>query len=225
VIVSVGLFLYSGEEMAVERALPSLLPRLRPLGVSRRFARGELLFSEGDPAEGFYVLEAGEVRVYNMDATGREVEVARLEPGETLGEAVAFSGGRFPSYAQAVRESRALYLSASAVFRRIEADPGLAKDLVGLLSRKCLTLSRRVESLGLLTVKQRLAQYLLSQCSGQGRCRVDLAMKKGDLARLLGTVNETLSRTLRQMREAGILEVKGRRILIKNCPALRAELR
>ncbi len=211
--------------MPEEKALPSLLSKLRPLGVSRRFGRGELLFSEGDPAEGFYVLEAGEVRVYKMDENGREIEVARLRPGDSLGEAVAFTSGRFPSHAQALSDSRALFVTRSAVFHRIDSDPGLAKDLVVLLSGKCLALNRRIESLGLLTVRQRLAQYLLSQCSGRGLCRVDLAMKKGDLASLLGTVNETLSRTLRQMKEEGTIEVKGRRITIKDCPALRAELK
>ena len=211
--------------MAEEKTLPSLLARLRPLGLTRRFGRGELLFSEGDPAQGFYILETGEVRVYKMDENGREIEVARLHSGDTLGEAVAFAGGRYPSHAQAVSESKALYVTKGAVFQGIDADPGLAKDLIGLLSNKCLALNRRIESLGLLTVKQRLAQFLLSQCSGQGRCRVDLAMKKGDLASLLGTVNETLSRTLRQMKDEGTIEVKGRRIVIKDCPALRAELR
>ncbi len=211
--------------MPEEKTLPSLLPKLRPLGVSRRFGRGELLFSEGDPAEGFYVLEAGEVRVYKMDENGREIEVARLRPGDTLGEAVAFTLGRYPSHAQALSDSRALFVTRNAVWQRIDTDPGLAKDLVALLSRKCIALNQRIESLGLLTVKQRLAQYLLSQCSGQGRCRVDLTMKKGDLASLLGTVNETLSRTLKQMKDEGTIEVKGRRILIKDCPALRSELR
>lgn len=211
--------------MADPKTLPSLLAKLRPLGVSRRFGRGEILFSEGDPAEGFYILESGEVRVYKMDESGREVEVARLEPGDTFGEAVAFTAGGFPSFAQAVSDSKVLFVKRSAVFHRIDSDPGLAKDLVVLLSGKCLALNRRIESLGLLTVRQRLAQYLLSQCSGRGLCRVELAMKKGDLASLLGTVNETLSRTLRQMKDEGTIEVKGRRITIKDCPALRAELK
>jgi len=202
-----------------------LATRLRAAGAPRRFGKDELLFAAGDPAHGFYLLQSGEVRVYQMDEAGREIEIARIGPGEFLAEAVVIAGDVFPTFAQAVKESTALYYSKEDVWRRVGSDPELAKEFMRLLARKCLALSRRIESLGLLTVKQRLAQYLLSQCSGRGRCQVMLPMKKGELARLLGTINETLSRTLKQLRDEGTIEVKGRRIMIKDCPALRAELK
>jgi len=202
-----------------------LAAKLRALGVLRRIGRDELLFAAGDPANGFYIIQSGQVRVFKMDDQGREVEVARLGPGETLAEAAAFAAKEFPLFAQAVRDSTVLFFDKDSVLRRIEADPSLAGLFITLLAKKCLTLNRRIESLGLLTVKQRLAQYLLSQCSGRGRCLVNLSMTKGELAKLLGTVNETLSRTLKQMREEGTIEVKGGKIMIKDCPALRSELR
>jgi len=214
-----------GAVMTEEKASGLLTAKLRAVGVARRFGKDKLLFAAGDPAQGFYAVQSGEVRVYRMDEHGREVEVARLGPGEFLAEAVVFASGEFPVFAQAVRESTVLYFAKEDVWRRIESDPGLAKEFIGLLARKCLALNRRIESLGLLTVKQRLAQYLLSQCSGRGQCLVTLPMKKGELARLLGTINETLSRTLKQLREEGTIEVKGGRIMIKDCPALRSELK
>ena len=202
-----------------------LAAKLRALGVLRRIGRDELLFAAGDPANGFYIIQSGQVRVFKMDDQGREVEVARLGPGETLAEAAAFAAKEFPLFAQAVRDSTVLFFDKDSVLRRIEADPSLAGLFITLLAKKCLTLNRRIESLGLLTVKQRLAQYLLSQCSGRGRCLVNLSMTKGELAKLLGTVSETLSRSLKQMREEGTIEVKGGKIMIKDCPALRSELR
>lgn len=211
--------------MTEEKTNPSLTAKLRPLAVVRRFGRGQFLFAAGDPADGFYVLQSGEVRVTKMDDRGREVEIARLGPGDILGEAAAFAAKEFPLYAQAARESTALFLAKAVILRAIESDPGLAGEFIVLLARKCLALNKRIESLGLLTVKQRLAQYLLSQCSGLGRCQVTLPMTKGDLAKLLGTINETLSRTLKQMKEEGMIEVQGTRILIKDCPALRAQLK
>ena len=208
-----------------EKFSTPLAAKLRALGVLRRIGRDELLFAAGDPANGFYIIQSGQVRVFKMDDEGREVEVARLGPGETLAEAAAFAAKEFPLFAQAVRDSTVLFFDKDSVLRRIEADPSLAGLFITLLAKKCLTLNRRIESLGLLSVKQRLAQYLLSQCSGRGRCLVNLSMTKGDLAKLLGTVNETLSRTLKQMREEGTIEVKGGKIMIKDCPALRSELR
>jgi len=209
-----------------ERKTPGLLTaKFRALGTLRRVGRDELLFAAGDRVNGFYIIQSGEVRVFKMDEQGREVEVARLGPGETLAEAAAFAADEFPLFAQAVRDSAVLFFDKDTVLRKVEADPELAKSFITLLARKCLTLNKRIESLGLLTVKQRLSQYLLSQCSGRGQCLITLPMSKGELAKVLGTVNETLSRTLKQLREEGTIEVKGDRILIKNCPALRAGLK
>ena len=95
---------------------------------------------------------------------------------------------------------------------------------VDLLARKCVVLSNKIESLGLRTVRQRLIRYLLSQCSGEQKCLVELKIKKGELAKILGTISETLSRNLKQMQEEGLIEVEGNRVAIKNCPALREEL-
>jgi CRP-like cAMP-binding protein len=202
-----------------------LIARLRPLALVRRFARGELVFAAGDPADGLHIVQSGEVRVTKMDERGREVEIARLGPGEILGEAAVLAAKEFPLFAQAARESATLFLPKAVLLRAIQSDSKLGQELIVLLARKCLALNKRIESLGLLTVKQRLAQYLLSQCSGMGQCQVMLPRTKGDLAKLLGTINETLSRTLKQMKEEGTIEVKGSRILIKNCPALRAALK
>jgi CRP-like cAMP-binding protein len=103
-------------------------------------------------------------------------------------------------------------------------NPGIAEYFVALLARKCVVLSNKIESLGLRTVRQRLIQYILASCSGDKRCLVELKIKKGELAKILGTISETLSRNLKQMQEEGLIEVEGNKILVKDCPALREEL-
>lgn len=201
--------------------MPAVL--VSALGKSRIFPRSSVLFQEGEKAEAFYLVRKGTVRVYKMDEQGRELEVARLGPGDFLGEAVAFVGGMYPFFAQSLGDVEALRFEAEAVLREVDRNPRAARFFLDLLARKCVLLSARVESLGLQTVRQRLARYLLAGCSGSGRCVVHLKVKKGDLARQLGTVGETLSRTLRQFREEGLIEVRGAEIVIKDCPRLRRE--
>jgi CRP-like cAMP-binding protein len=93
-----------------------------------------------------------------------------------------------------------------------------------LLAQKCVVLSSRVESLGLRTVRQRLIQYLLANCYGPGPCLVELKIKKGELAKLLGTISETLSRVLKQMQKEGLIAVDGRKIHIRDCQKITEEL-
>ncbi len=193
-------------------------------GRKKQYAKGELLFAAGSPADGLYYVTSGAVRVYRMDEQGKEVEIVRLGPGEFFGEAVVFASPVFPAFADAARDSEVLFLDKTGLMEDLERVAGLARDLLGLLARKCLVLNRRIEVLELQTVRQRLARYLLSRCRGAGSCEVRLEMKKGELAQLLGTIGETLSRNLRQLQEDGLIQVTGRRILIPDCRRLQNEL-
>ena len=93
-----------------------------------------------------------------------------------------------------------------------------------LMAQKCLILNQRVRYLGLKTVRQRLIHHLLTRCPGNNNCRIDLAMNKGDLARMLGTINETLSRNLKQLQEDGLIRVEGKKIHVMDCHRMREEL-
>ena len=194
------------------------------LGVAKRFQAGAILFQAGDPALGFFYIESGAVRVNKIDEQGRELDIARLEPGDFLGEAVSFVEGRYPFSAEAASASEVRFFEREAVWRAVERSPAAARFFIRLLARKCVLLSGRVESLGLRTVRQRVAEYLIHCCPGACPGVVELSVTKGELARLLGTVGETLSRTLKQIQEDGLIEVRGRTIRLKDCARLKHEI-
>jgi len=197
---------------------------IKALGKIRRFQKGEVLFTAQEKADGFYYVESGEIRVYKMDKNGREIEVVRLEPGDFLGEAIVFVSSQFPFFAQAVKDSQVLFFDKNDILRSMDRDPLIAKFFVRLLAKKCVVLSQKIESLGLQTVRQRLIHYLLSNCSGEQRCVIELTIKKAELAKILGTISETLSRNLKQMQEEGVIEVRGNRIRVLDCCRMRSEL-
>jgi CRP-like cAMP-binding protein len=197
---------------------------VKSLSRTKKYHQGEVLFSAQEKANGFFYVESGEIRVYKMDENGREVEVVRLGPGDFLGEAIVFVSSEFPFFAQAVKDSEVLFFDRTTILRAMETNPSVAKFFVSLLAQKCVVLSRRVESLGLLTVRQRLIQYLLSNCPGGLQCVIELKVKKSELAKILGTVGETLSRNLKQMQEEGLIDVEGNRIRVVDCYKMRSEL-
>ena len=197
---------------------------VKNLGVPKKYQKGEVLFSAQGKADGFYYVESGEIRVYKMDENGREVEVVRLGPGDFLGEAIVFVSPVFPFFAQAVKDSKVLFFDKTTVLRAMEREPLVSKFFVNLLAQKCVILSKRIESLGLQTVRQRLIQYLLSNCSGDQQCIVELRVKKVELAKILGTISETLSRNLKQMQEEGLIKVEGNRIRVIDCRQMRSSL-
>jgi CRP-like cAMP-binding protein len=197
--------------------------KIEALGAKKTFHKDAFLFHAQDEAGGFFYVRRGGVRVFRMDENGREIEVVRLGPGDFFGEAAAIAGGRFPAYATATEETEVLHFDRWAVFRKIGQEPEVARFFLNLLAGKCLVLNERIESLGLRSVRQRLARYLLSCCGGDKSCLVELKTKKSDLAKHLGTISETLSRNLREMEDDGLIEVKGKKILIRDCPRLKEE--
>jgi len=197
---------------------------IKDIGRLKKYRKDELLFSAQQKADGLYYVQSGEIRVFKMDEQGREVEVVRFEPGDFLGEAILFVSSVFPFFAQAVKDSQVLFFDKNKIFKKIDEEPSIAKFFLNLLARKCIILNRRIETLGLQTIRQRLIQYLLLNCSGEQQCTVELKTKKVELAKTLGTISETLSRNLKQIQNEGLIEVEGNKIHIKNCSKLRLEL-
>ncbi len=194
------------------------------LGIRKKYRKKSFLFTPGQEARGFFYLISGEIRVFKMDQEAREVEVVRIKQGDFFGEAAAFASARYPAYGEAASDSEVLYFDRQQFFHRLEKNPIIARFFLQLLAEKCLILTERIESLGLKTVRQRLVQYLLSHCSGQMLCEVEIKIKKAELARILSTSPETISRTLRTLQTEGLIESHGRKIRIKNCSGLRQKL-
>jgi len=204
--------------------MKDLEQKIIELGHSKTYTKDEFLFHADDPAQGFYYLQSGEIRVFKMDEQGKEVEVIRTNPGDFFGEAIVFVQKRYPSYAQAVKDSQVVFFEKNSFFQRLETDPAIGMFFLHLLAKKCIVLNKRIEALELRTVRQRLIQYLVSSCGGDTSCVVTLPMKKAELAKLLGTISETLSRNLKQLQEEGLINVERNTIHIKDKLRLNEEL-
>lgn len=204
--------------------MKDLLLNIKKLGRVRTFGKDEILFNAGNDANGFYYVQSGQVRIFRMDNQGKEVEVVRLNPGDFFGEAVVFVSDKFPAFAQAVLDTKTLFFSKNTIFQHIDKDPSIARFFISLLARKCIVLNKRIETLELRTVRQRLAQFILSQYREQKSEVIVLNMKKVELARFIGTISETLSRSLKQMQEDNLIEVHGREIRVKDSVKLKREL-
>lgn len=202
----------------------SIADAIQNIGITQSFEKEAFLFQAQDPALGFYLVRKGEIRVYKMDEQGKEIEIVRLGPGDYFGEAIVFTSPIYPAYAQAVTDSEVIYFSKKDILDEIGKNPGVGQFFIQLLAKKCVTLNQRIESLGLQTIRQRLIRFLLTQSRNQGSLDIDLHIKKTELARVIGTISETLSRNLKQLQEEGLIDVDGNHIIIKDPVSLRAEV-
>ncbi|OGP85655.1 MAG: transcriptional regulator [Deltaproteobacteria bacterium RBG_16_54_11] len=188
---------------------------LAGIAVDRSYKRGQIIFSEGDEGIGLYVLIAGKVKVFKLSPEGKEQILHVFEEGEPFGEASVFAGQRFPAHAETLEKSRILFFPRAAFIELIKRDPSLALNMLAILSRRLRKFTLLVEDLSLKEVPGRLAAYFLSvseQRDGSDDLKLDIA--KNQLAGLLGTIPETLSRILARMVRQGLIHVDGSRIKI-----------
>jgi len=190
---------------------------------------GARVFAQGDPAGAFYLLASGAVKVFKLLRDGRTATLRHVDAGETFGESVLFADA-YPSNVETMEECR-LYRIPTTAFRALVADePDLALRILGSMARLLVMLNQRIEEL-LLPVPARLARYLLDLCARRGGPTTDgaatggtlvcyLPTSKRELAARLGTVPETLSRTLAQLTRSGVIALDEARFEILDVAAL-----
>ncbi|MCK9239506.1 Crp/Fnr family transcriptional regulator [Desulfocurvus sp.] len=196
---------------------------LASICVPADYPKGRTIFLEGSQAQGLYVVMSGQVKIFKLSLEGREQIIHIYGPGEPFGEVPVFEGGRFPANAEATADSRVLFVPRDGLRRLLENDSTLAMNMLAALSRKLRRFTVKLENLTLKETPQRVAAYLLdlSDRSG-GAAEVTLDISKGHLAGLLGTAQETLSRVLKRLSEAGLIRVRGKHIDILDPDGLQA---
>jgi CRP/FNR family transcriptional regulator len=200
---------------------PDQLKALSEIVLKKHFQKGQIIFSEGDEADGFYVVVEGTVKIFKLSVEGKEHILHIFESGEPFGEVPVFAGEHFPAHAEAIAESRLLFFPKDAFINLIKQIPSLALNMLATLSVRLRQFTVKIEHLSLKEVPGRLAAYLLYLSDEVGQLdSVDLGISKQQLASLLGTIPETLSRILARMAKDGFIEMDGGHITIMNRPGL-----
>ncbi len=193
------------------------LAKLAAIARTVRLPAGRPIFWQGEPAQAYYLLASGSVKVYKALRDGRTASIRHVRPGETFGESVLFTE-RYPASTETMSDC-SLYRFDVAEFRALlTTEPEIAIGLLGAMASLTVMLNQRVEEL-LLPVPARLARYLVDLAARQGD-EVTLPTSKQELAARLGTVPETLSRTLNRLARGDIVAVDGNRITVRNRAAL-----
>jgi CRP/FNR family transcriptional regulator len=185
------------------------------IALDRKFTRGQTVFAEGQPADGFYVVLSGRVKIFKLSSEGKEQILHLFGPGEPFGEVPVFEGRHFPAHAVTLEDSHTCFIPRQAFVDLIKSNPSLAINMLAVLSRRLRRFTDLVEDLSLKEVPGRLAAHLLYLNQGtESAQEVKLDIPKNLLAAMLGTIPETLSRILSRMAQQGLIESDGPRIRI-----------
>jgi len=197
------------------------ITEIEKIAVDKNYNKGDVIFYDGDEGNGFYLIVAGSVSVYKISPDGKEQIFHIVKEGETIGAAPVFSGKSFPANARALSKTHLLFFDRTKFIELISGKPDLTMNILALLSMRLREFTIQVENLSLKEIPGRLASYLLYLSQEQGnRDFVKLNISKLQLSNILGTVPESLSRALGNMKMRKLIEEEGASIRLLN----RAEL-
>jgi CRP/FNR family transcriptional regulator len=204
------------------------LETIAGLALVKPLRRGEYLFHEGSPSRGFYIVQRGAINVHRVNAAGKEQIIHVFRDGESFAEASLATDKGYPADARAIESSQVMLIRKAGFIALLRQHPELALRMLGSMSVHLRVLVGQLEDLTLKDVETRLAHWLVKRCPHPDQpapVMIELGMTKRLLAAELGTVSETLSRTLAKFRNQRLITVKGRIITILAPPALAALLR
>jgi CRP/FNR family transcriptional regulator, cyclic AMP receptor protein len=196
--------------------------------VRRKYENGELLFHEGDPCAGLFVIESGNVRIFKSSATGREQVLSIDGPGSSVAELPVFDGGKYPASAAAVNEVAALFVSRQDFHSMCLVHPQVALKVLRIVGKRLRALVGIIEELSFTTVRSRLISLLVKfareQSQGPGPVTITLPSSNQELAAHIGTVRELVSRNMSRLQAEGLIKIDGREVTIPDVKALQEQL-
>jgi CRP/FNR family transcriptional regulator, cyclic AMP receptor protein len=197
--------------------------------VQRKYADGELIFSEGDPCAGLYVVRAGNVRIFKSSAGGREQVLSIDGPGSSIAELPVFDGGNYPASAQAINDCSLFFFSRQDFQSLCLQYPQVALKVLKVIGGRLRRLVGIIEELSFTTVRHRLIALLVRLGKTEGvrsgdTVALTLPFNNSELAAQIGTVRELISRNLSRLQSEGLIEVDNRELKIRSLKRLQEEL-
>jgi CRP/FNR family transcriptional regulator len=204
------------------------LENIANVTVVKSLQKDEYLFHEGGPATGFYIVRRGAVNVHRVTAAGKEQVIHVFRAGDSFAEVALASSTGYPADARAQEATQVLLVQKEGILALVKRQPELALRMLGSMSGHLRVLVGQIEDLTVRDVQTRLAHWLVKRCpnpQSESPVNIELTATKRALAAELGTVSETLSRTLAKFREQRLLVVKGKTMTVLSPAKLSALLR
>ena len=196
--------------------------------VPRNYSKGELLFTEGDPCTGLFVIESGRVRIFKSSPNGREQILAVEGPGSSIAELPLFDGGNYPASTAAMEDARIYFISKQDFHSLCLVHPQVPLKVLKVVGARLRKLVGIIEELSFTTVRSRLISVLIRLAKTGKKTaagiEIQLPPSNQELASEIGTVRELVSRNLSRLQAEELISIDDKTVIIPDLGRLQAEL-
>jgi CRP-like cAMP-binding protein len=207
---------------------PAEMAAIAAVAPMKAYAPGELLYSPHNPVETLFILKKGRVRIFRVAADGRALTTALITPGTIFGEMVLLGQHMYDNYAEALDEAVVCVMSRSSVQQHLLSDPRIAARITEILGQRLVEMERRLCDTVFKSVPQRVAGTLTALAGRQRRLGVgarsaQVALTHEQLAALVGTSRETVTKVLGDLADRGLIRLARGKITILDPAGISAE--
>ena len=196
--------------------------------VPRNYQRGEMVFTEGEPCAGLFVVESGHLRIFKSSPNGREQVLAIEGPGSSVAELPLFDGGTYPASTSASDDARVHFISKQDFHSLCLVHPQVALKVLKVVGARLRKLVGIIEELSFTTVRARLISVLVRMAHAGKKTsagiEIQLPPSNQELASQIGTVRELVSRNLSRLQAEELIRMDGKTVVIPDLSRLKAQL-
>lgn len=184
------------------------------------YKKGEIVFNQGSYPRGIFCVHAGKIKVTQVGTDGKEQIVHLIHDSDVMGHRAIFGDDTFSCSAIAMEDSQVCFIPKSPFYTMVESNPKLSMKISHLLAEELKEAERKITHIAQHPVKDRLAQALLVLKNNYGFEQdgktINVLAKREDLANLVGTSRETVTRALYELQAQNIIELKGKKVIIRD---------
>ncbi len=188
----------------------------------RTYPKNSVIVFEDDPGDSLFVLVSGRVKVVLTGEDGREVILATLGPGEFFGEMALIDDEPRSAHVIAMEDSDLLVLRREDFQKQLHETPHIAIGLLGALCKRLRQADKKIGGLALLDVSGRVARLLIELADDNDGVTVTKKITHHTIAQMIGSSRETVSRTISNLGDQGLIEVTRKAITITDRKGLQA---
>ena len=209
------------------RLAPQDLKTIAQAATVRRYEKGQVIFEQETPADAFYTIASGRVKIFKMLPTGKDMILEVFGTGDPLGAVAAYDGRPFPASATALEDTVCVMIPRPVFFRLLEEHPSLVRGLMLGMTIRLVELTNRLAELSGARIEPRFARLFLKLAGDMGRQErggtfIALALSRQELADMTGTTIETAIRIMSRWGKENILQTDKDGFVILNRDSLEA---
>lgn len=196
------------------------------LMIQKKYNKGSIIFTEGEPSEGIYFVKKGRIKIYKNASDGKEHIINIMNTGDVFAEACLFSKMPYPASSEAIEDSETLMIKRKDIEELLNMHPEISVEIIKVMAERLIMVSRQIESLALKDAYGKTAALIVQLFQSQNKnlengMEITIDLSRQEMANMVGLTRETLTRAMSKLKNDGLIDIVRNNIIILDIDSIK----